>query len=107
MTTHDTKDTYMAPGRAPGPSEYFPGVGVDWTAFEPQHGPVARYRQVAAFVRSAVEAGDLKSGDALTRPEAQLSDYMGVSVDTIRAALQLLRDDGVVVTSQGIGSFIV
>jgi DNA-binding GntR family transcriptional regulator len=79
---------------------------VDWTAFEPQHGPVARYKQVAAFFRSAVQAGDLKSGDALPT-EAQLSDYMGVSVDTIRAALQLLRDDGVVVTSQGIGSFIV
>ncbi len=84
----------------------FPGVGVDWTAFEPQHGPVARYKQVAAFFRSAVQSGDLKSGDALPT-EAQLSDYMGVSVDTIRAALQLLRDDGVVVTSQGIGSFIV
>lgn len=81
-------------------------MGVDWTAFEPQHGPVARYKQVVAFVRSAVEAGDLKSGDALPT-EVQLSDYMDVSVDTIRAALQLLRDEGVVVTSQGIGSFIV
>jgi DNA-binding GntR family transcriptional regulator len=83
----------------------FPHVSVDWTAFEPQHGPVARYRQVAAFVRSAVEAGELKQGDALPT-EAQLSDYMDVSVDTIRAALQLLRDDGLIVTSQGIGSFI-
>lgn len=79
---------------------------MDWTSFEPQHGPVARYRQVAAFIRSAVEAGDLKSGDALPT-EAQLSDYMGVSVDTIRAALQLLRDEGLVITSQGIGSFVV
>ena len=67
---------------------------------------MARYRQVAEFVRSAVEAGDLKAGDALPT-ESQLADYMSVSVDTIRAALQLLRDDGVVVTSQGIGSFIV
>jgi len=78
---------------------------LDWTAFEPVHGPVARYKQAAAFIRSAVEAGDLKSGDALPA-EAQLSDYMDVSVDTIRAALQLLRDEGIVVTSQGIGSFI-
>jgi DNA-binding GntR family transcriptional regulator len=80
-------------------------VSVDWTSFEPRHGPVARYRQAAEFIRAAVAAGDLKSGDALPT-EAQLSDYMGVSVDTIRAALQLLRDDAVVVTSQGIGSFI-
>lgn len=80
-------------------------MGVDWTAFEPQHGPVARYRQVADFIRLAVASGDLKPGDALPT-ETQLADYMDVSVDTIRAALQLLRDDGVVVTSQGIGSFI-
>jgi DNA-binding GntR family transcriptional regulator len=31
---------------------------------------------------------------------------MDVSVDTIRAALKLLRDEKLVVTSQGIGSFI-
>ena len=80
-------------------------MSVDWTSFEPQHGPVPRYRQVAAFIQSAVEAGRLKSGDTLPT-EAQLSDYMDVSVDTIRAALQLLRDNGIVVTSQGIGSFI-
>jgi DNA-binding GntR family transcriptional regulator len=83
----------------------FPRVSVDWTSFEPQHGPVARYRQVAAFIEAAVKAGNLKPGDALPT-EAQLSDYMDVSVDTIRAALQLLRDEGLVVTSQGIGSFI-
>ncbi len=81
-------------------------MSVEWTKFEPQHGPVARYRQVAEFVLAAVQAGDLKAGDALPT-ESQLSDYMGVSVDTIRAALQLLRDDGVIVTSQGIGSFVV
>ena len=78
---------------------------MNWTAFEPQHGPVARYKQVAAFIRSAVQAGGLQPGAALPT-ETQLADYMNVSVDTIRAALQLLRDDGVVVTSQGIGSFI-
>lgn len=78
---------------------------MDWTAFEPVHGPVARYRQAAAFIRDAVRDGRLKSGDALPT-EAQLSDYTGLSVDTIRAALKLLRDEGIVVTSQGIGSFI-
>jgi DNA-binding GntR family transcriptional regulator len=83
----------------------FPHVSVDWVTFEPVHGAVPRYRQVAAFIRSAVASGNLKAGDALPT-EAQLADYMSVSVDTIRAALQLLRDESVVVTSQGIGSFI-
>lgn len=84
----------------------FPSVGLDWTGFKPQHGPVARYKQVAAFIQSAVDSGDLKPGENLPT-EAQMADYMDVSVDTIRAALQLLRDGGIVVTSQGIGSFIV
>jgi DNA-binding GntR family transcriptional regulator len=78
---------------------------MDWQAFEPVHGPVARYRQVAEFIRQAVTDGKLKPGDALPT-ETQLSDYMDVSVDTIRAALKLLRDKGIVVTSQGIGSFV-
>jgi GntR family transcriptional regulator len=78
---------------------------MDWTAFEPVHGPVARYRQLAAFIRDAVARGDLKSGDSLPT-ESQLADYSGVSIDTVRSALQLLRADGVIVTSQGIGSFI-
>jgi GntR family transcriptional regulator len=78
---------------------------MDWTGFEPVHGPVARYRQVAEFIRSAVKDGRLKPGDALPT-ETQLADYLGVSVDTIRAALKLLRDEGIVVTSQGIGSFV-
>lgn len=71
----------------------------------PQHGPVARYRQVAAFITSAVEDERLKPGDALPT-EAKLSDYMDVSVDTIREALRVLREAGIVVTSQGIDSFI-
>jgi DNA-binding GntR family transcriptional regulator len=78
---------------------------MDWTAFVAVHGPVPRYRQVAAFIRAAAEDGRLKSGDPLPT-ESQLADYMGVSVDTIRAALQLLRDERLVVTSQGIGSFL-
>lgn len=76
-----------------------------WEGFEPVHGPVPRYRQVAAFIRQAVDGGRLKRGAALPT-ESQLSDYMGVSVDTVRAALALLREEGIVVTSQGIGSFI-
>jgi DNA-binding GntR family transcriptional regulator len=78
---------------------------INWTGFQAVHGPVPRYRQVAAFIRQAVEDGRLKPGDALPT-ETQLSDYMDVSVDTIREALKLLRAEGLVVTSQGIGSFI-
>lgn len=78
---------------------------VDWASFETQHGPVPRYRQVAEFVATAIDGGDLESGDALPT-ESQLADYLGVSVDTVRSALALLRTEGLIVTSQGIGSFV-
>lgn len=78
---------------------------INWQAFEAVHGPVPRYRQVAEFIAQAVEDGDLEPGAALPT-ESQLADYLGVSVDTVRAALQVLRDEGLVVTSQGIGSFV-
>jgi GntR family transcriptional regulator len=80
-------------------------VGIDWTAFEPVHGPVARYRQLAAFVRDAVERGELRPGEPLPS-ETAIADYTGLSVDTVRSALSMLRDEGVIVTSQGIGSFV-
>jgi DNA-binding GntR family transcriptional regulator len=78
---------------------------IDWTAFTPKHGPVPRYRQLAEWIAAAVESGDLARGTALPS-ETQLADYSGVSVDTVRQALAVLRDQGVIVTAQGIGSFV-
>lgn len=80
-------------------------MSLDWQSFEPVYGPVARYRQLAQWIAGAVESGELKSGDALPT-EVQLADYTGLSVDTVRSALKLLRERGVIVTAQGIGSFI-
>lgn len=78
---------------------------MDWTAFEPQRGVVPLYRQVSAFIRAAIETGKLKPGDGLPS-EQGLADAMGVGYDTVRKALQLLRDDGLIETATGIGSFV-
>ena len=78
---------------------------MDWTAFEPKHGPTPRYRQLAAWISAAIADGRLGSGDSLPS-ETQLADYAGVSVDTVRSAFAVLREQGVIVTSQGIGSFV-
>jgi GntR family transcriptional regulator len=78
---------------------------IPWTEFEPEHGPVSRYRQLAAFVAQAVKDGKTSPGEGFPS-ETAIADYTGVSVDTVRSALALLRDQGVIVTSQGIGSFI-
>lgn len=80
-------------------------MSLDWTAFAPQRGPLPLYRQFAAFVVQAIEDGRLKSGDGLPG-EFAIADAAGVSVDTVRASLKVLREDGKIVTSTGIGSFV-
>jgi DNA-binding GntR family transcriptional regulator len=80
-------------------------MSLNWSRFAPVHGPVPRYRQLAQFIRAGVESGKLRPGEPLPS-ETALADYCGVSVDTVRSALALLREDGVIVTSQGIGSFV-
>lgn len=78
---------------------------MDWATFGPQRSPTPLYRQVYAFVRAAIETGKLKPGDGLPS-EQGLADALGVSYDTVRKALQLLRDDGLIETATGIGSFV-
>jgi DNA-binding GntR family transcriptional regulator len=80
-------------------------MAVDWMAFEPRVGPVPRYRQVAQFISDAVKDKRLQPGEPLPS-ETALAEYMQVSVDTIRSGLQVLRDEGVVVTAQGLGTFV-
>ncbi len=78
---------------------------LDWLGFKAKIGPVPRYRQLAAWIAAAAESGDLAPGAGLPS-ETQLADYTGVSVDTVRQALAVLREQGVIVTAQGIGSFV-
>ncbi len=63
------------------------------------------YRQLARFVVDAIQDGRLRPGDGLPG-EQNIADSTGVSVDTVRAALRLLREDGYIETATGIGSFI-
>jgi DNA-binding GntR family transcriptional regulator len=66
---------------------------------------VPLYRQLARFVVDAIGDGRLRPGDGLPG-EQNIADSTGVSVDTVRAAFRLLRDDGYIETATGIGSFI-
>ena len=63
------------------------------------------YRQLARFVVDAIQDGRLRPGDGLPG-EQNIADATGVSVDTVRAAFRLLREDGHIETATGIGSFI-
>lgn len=63
------------------------------------------YRQVADELRAQIQQRQLAPGRQLPT-EAGLMDRYGVSRNTIRLALGVLRTEGLVVTGQGRGSFV-
>lgn len=63
------------------------------------------YRQVADELRVQIQQRDLPPGRQLPT-EAGLMDRYGVSRNTIRLALGVLRTEGLVITGQGRGSFV-
>ena len=68
-------------------------------AFEPA------YAQLAGILRQSMAAGILRPGDQLPS-EAQLVERYQVSPMTVRRAINILVDQGVVVAEQGRGTFV-
>ena len=72
---------------------------------QPASGRSIRYRDIADAVRSRVESGQYGSGQVLPS-EAALSREFDASRVTVRKALELLRDDGLLSSRQGAGWFV-
>jgi GntR family transcriptional regulator len=64
-----------------------------------------RYRSIADSLRRQVESGEYGAGSILPS-ESELSAAHGVSRVTVRKALDLLRDEGLVDARQGFGWFV-
>ncbi|MGE3620023.1 MAG: GntR family transcriptional regulator [Acidimicrobiia bacterium] len=64
-----------------------------------------RYRAIADELRRGIADGDLRAGRLLPS-EAELSARFGASRVTVRRALDLLREDGLVDARQGFGWFV-
>ena len=64
-----------------------------------------RYRAIAEELRGRVESGELGAGRLLPS-ESELSGAYGVSRVTVRKALDLLRDEGLIDARQGFGWFV-
>ncbi|MEC3976236.1 GntR family transcriptional regulator [Amycolatopsis sp. H20-H5] len=67
--------------------------------------PRPSYLRVADALRKAIQGGDLAAGDQLPTHRA-LADQYDVAVETAKRALGLLRNDGLIVTRPGKGSFV-
>lgn len=66
---------------------------------------VPTYRQLANELRRLISAGQLKSGDRLPSIHELMAET-GLAQNTIRAAVAVLREEGLVVTAPGRGVFV-
>jgi GntR family transcriptional regulator len=67
--------------------------------------PTPLYLQLAAILREQVQSGELPPRSALPS-ESYLQQEQGVSRGTVRMAVGVLRDEGLVVTIAGRGTFV-
>lgn len=67
--------------------------------------PRPPYQQVADDLRSAIQAGTLAPGDRLPK-QPELADEYGVSIGTVKSALNVLRHESLIVSRQGEGSWV-
>lgn len=63
------------------------------------------YKQLFEVIEQQISDGELKEGQQLMT-EAELSAEYGVSRITVRKALELLVEDGILVKRQGVGAFV-
>ena len=65
------------------------------------------YRQIAAWLRSRIQAGEFRPGEDPLPSEKDLVDLFGVARDTARRAVQTLREEGLVETIPQRGTYVL
>jgi GntR family transcriptional regulator len=73
-------------------------VAVRGGAEDQPAGRRAPYRQIAAWLRARIEAGEFRPGVDPLPSEKDLQELFEVARDTARRAVAVLRDEGLVVT---------
>ncbi|WP_116247119.1 GntR family transcriptional regulator [Nocardiopsis sp. FIRDI 009] len=63
-----------------------------------------KFRQIASAIRASIEAGEYPDGKLPSGP--QLAEQYDVARMTISDAIRELRDEGLVVSKQGVGVFV-
>lgn len=63
------------------------------------------YLQLAAILRSQIERGELRPGQRIPS-ETRLTQEHGLARDTVRKAVRMLADDGLVEVVFGRGVFV-
>lgn len=63
------------------------------------------YVQIADDIAARITSGELRPGARL-RSERALAEYYGRSYQTVRRAMEVLRERGLIVTIHGRGTFV-
>ncbi len=67
--------------------------------------PVPPYRQLAAIIRRQIKSGELAPGQQLPSVINLAAEY-DIAVPTVRKAITLLKDEGLVTGVAGYGTFV-
>ena len=70
------------------------------------NGNISKYQQVIQWVQERLKSGELTVGQKL-ESENEISQYFGISRQTVRHALSVLEKKGVIESRQGSGSYIL
>lgn len=73
---------------------------IDLTALIDQHAQLPKYQQLAARLREAIDDARLEPGEDLPS-EAQLQEATGMARESVRRAIELLVNEGLIVRRQG------
>ncbi|MFE7237922.1 GntR family transcriptional regulator [Streptomyces sp. NPDC057582] len=71
-----------------------------------REGPVPPYRQIADQLRESIAAGTIPVGRRIPSL-VELEQQYGVARDTLRKAVKVLKDEGLVETVNGMGVFVI
>ncbi|MER7403884.1 GntR family transcriptional regulator [Streptomyces sp. NPDC000070] len=71
-----------------------------------REGPVPPYRQIADILRARIEDGSISTGRRIPSL-VELETEFGVARDTLRKAVKVLKDEGLVETVTGMGVYVV
>lgn len=66
---------------------------------------VALYQQLINEIKESIQSGELKSGDRLMT-EGEFSKEYDISRITVRKAIEVLVEEGILIKKQGIGTFV-
>jgi len=80
-------------------------MAIDPDAEIDHEGPVTPYRQLAEILKARISRGDWAAGRPIASETRLVQEY-GLARSTVRRAIAVLVEDGVVWTVQGRGTYV-